>query len=264
MVEAKTESEPDAQQLEGPELARGPETMMASLQSRLPGGLLQRKLARRAAGRDGQSAASAARGPIQRKEAAEATAATVAPSTLPHPLPGSVGTVGYYADRQSDFVSRYPAAPPSPPSYYMGYGNKYAHRFTTVLLPKLSAKGQAWIWKTFRLLQLAIEDRLNANPSAFDTLEKDDAAFKKFAYDTHPRAYLDGGLHELPPTDLARIAATPDLGDIMTLDGVAQILKTAGGIVPQWAGDAKDAIVDDAKAVGHTAGQAWDWVKSKF
>jgi hypothetical protein len=133
-----------------------------------------------------------------------------------------------------------------------------------VLLPKLSAKGQAWIWKTFRLLQMAIENRLSANPAAFDALEKDAAAFKKFAYDTHPKAYLDGGLHELPVTDLARIAATPDLGDIMTLDGASQILKTGVGIVPQWAGDTKDATVEGAKAVGHKAGEAWDWVTSQF
>jgi hypothetical protein len=206
---------------------------------------------------------------VQRKEGdpgpgAASTPASTPASTLPHPLPGSVGTVGYYAARNADFKSRYPTPPPAPPTYYMGYGDKYAHRFTTVLLPKLSAKGQAWIWRTFRLLQLAIEGRLAASPAAFDALEKDDAAFKKFAYDTHPKAYLDGGLHELPVTDLARIGTTPDLGDLMTLDGVSQILKTGVGIVPQWAGDAKDAAVDGAKAAAHKAGEAWDWVTSKF
>jgi len=171
-------------------------------------------------------------------------------STLPHPLPAAVTTVGYYAARNKDFQTRYPSPPPNPPSYYLGYGNKYAHRFTTVLAPKLSAKGQAWIWRTFTNLQLAMENKLLANKAAFDVLEKDDAAFKKFAYGTHPKAYLKGGLHELPATDLVKIAKTPDLGDLMTIDGIKQVFKTAIGLVPQWAGDAEH--------------KAAHWIKSHF
>jgi hypothetical protein len=171
-------------------------------------------------------------------------------STLPHPLPAAVTTVGYYAARNKDFQTRYPSAPPNPPSYYIGYGDKYAHRFTTVLVPKLSAKGQAWVWRTFTNLQLAMEAKLLADKPAFDVLEKDDAAFKQFAYSTHPKAYLKGGLHQLPVTDLATIAKTPDLGDLMTTDGIKQIFKTAIGLVPQWAGDAEH--------------KAAHWIKSHF
>jgi Domain of unknown function (DUF4157) len=171
-------------------------------------------------------------------------------STLPHPVPAAVTTVGYYVARNKDFQKRYPSAPPNPPSYYMGYGDKYAHRFTTVLSPKLSAKGQAWIWRTFTSLQLAMENKLIADKAAFDVMEKDDNAFKKFAYSTHPKAYLEGGLHQLPVTDLVTIAKTPDIGDLLTLDGIKQVFKTALGLVPQWAGDAEH--------------KAAHWLKSHF
>jgi len=66
----------------------------------------------------------------------------------------------------------------------------------------------------------------------------------------HPDAYLDGGLSKLGPSDLMKIAATPDLGDLATLDGVSQILETGARLLPQWGGQAMDAV-----------GEAWDWAK---
>jgi len=197
---------------------------------------------------------------VQFEKDGSGTTATPAPTTLPTPLPGSVGTVGYYAARNGDFLRRCPTAPPSPPDYYLGYGDKYARRFTTVLKPQLSAVGKAWVDRTFVLLQQAIENRLAADPAAFDALERNPAAFRRFAYDTHPRAYLDGGLRRLPAVDLARIATTPDLGDLMTVDGVAQILSTATELVPQWGADALGSAERAGRATGRAIEGAWESV----
>ncbi len=195
-------------------------------------------------------------GPTQTGTAtATAPAVGVPATTPPRPLPGMVGNVGYYAARHADFIARHPTAPPSPPDYYMSYGDKYARRFTTVLRPTLSAAGQGWVDRTFVLLQQAIENRLTADPVAFDALERDGARFRAFAYATHPRAYLDGGLHSLPATDLARIGSTPDLGDLTTIDGVKQVLETGVELVPQWGGDAVDSAVS-------TAQSAWGWLSN--
>lgn len=160
-----------------------------------------------------------------------------APSTvrLPANLTSQVGTVGYYRARYDDYLTRHTVPPP--PDYYLGYGEKYAKRFTTVLKPKLSLTGQLWVDNTFRLLQEAIERRRAADPAAFDRLEQDNDRFKDFAYDTHPDAYLAGGLRTLPASDLARIATTPDLGDIMTLSGISQVIETGARLVPQWGSD---------------------------
>ncbi|MCC6998798.1 MAG: DUF4157 domain-containing protein [Deltaproteobacteria bacterium] len=216
-----------------------------------PGGISRAMLQRQE--RDG-AAADAGQDGGQARTATTGTPGVGAPVTPPPtPLPGMVGNVGYYAARHADFKARYPTPPPSPPDYYMSYGDKYARRFTTVLRPTLSPGGQLWVDRTFVLLQQAIESRLTADPMAFDALERDGASFRAFAYGTHPRAYLDGGLHTLPVTDLMRIATTPDLGDIMTLDGVSQVIETGVGLIPQWGSDAVDWGVE-------TANDAWDWL----
>jgi hypothetical protein len=153
----------------------------------------------------------------------------------PASLRSMVGNVNYYQTRNSDYLSRHTTPPP--PDYYLNYGDRYARRFTTKLRPTLSEAGQRWVDRTFVLLQEAIENRRDANPDAFDLLEQDEDAFRKFAYGTHSQAYLDGGLRYLPPGDLAKIAAEPDFADILTIDGISQIIETGIGIVPQWVDD---------------------------
>ena len=180
---------------------------------------------------------------------------------LPKPLPGMIGNVGYYQARNNDYLSRHGSPPP--PDYYLNYGNKYARRFTTVLRPKLSADGQRWLDKAFVLLQTAMENRLVKDRAAYDALEMDNDAFRSFAYGTHPDAYLAGGLSGLGPVDLAKIASTPDLGDLLTLDGVSQVVETGARLVPQWGAQAYEGAKDlggralDSASEGIEA--AWDW-----
>lgn len=186
-------------------------------------------------------------------QAALATqAGASAPKVLPKPLPHMVGNVNYYKERNADYLRRHSSPPP--PDYYMAYGDKYARRFTTILRPTLSKAGQAWLDKAFIVLQNAMENRLVKDSAAYDALEMNGDAFRTFAYGTHPDAYLAGGLSKLGPSDLAKIATTPDLGDLATLDGVSQILETGVRLLPQWGGQAADAV-------GGAASAGWDATK---
>ncbi len=147
------------------------------------------------------------------------------------------GNLDYYRDRQQDFVSRFPGA--TPPAYYMVYGDVYVRRFTLELSPELSAKGQEWMVRARKNLQVAIEAELARNPE----LELHDQAFTAFAYATHSRAYLDAGLSGLPIDDLIRIAVTPDLRDTLNPTGLAVIAETAEVI----ARDKLAAALDEPK-----------------
>jgi hypothetical protein len=169
------------------------------------------------------------------------TASSSAPAVLPATLRSSIGNVNYYRERNTDYLRRH-AAPP-PPDYYLSYGDKYARRFTRVLRPKLSLTGQLWLDRTFVLLQEAIENRRDKNPSKFDELERNNDEFRSFAYGTHKDAYLNAGLRFLPISDLAQIAATPDLGDLLTVDGIKQLLGTGVSLVPQWG----ENVIESAK-----------------
>ncbi len=157
----------------------------------------------------------------------------VAPvETLPVAI-APLGKTDYYRLRAEDFQRRHPDLPV--PSYYMGYGDKYVNRFTDELSPKLSPEGQAWLAQARVNLQVAIEDRRRHDPLAFDRLERDDAAFLEFAYDSHPKAYLDAGLEKLPLKDLVRIGLTPDVQDLATRNGLEQVVEVAAGLASKKA-----------------------------
>jgi len=162
---------------------------------------------------------------------------------LPNAVP-AVGEVAYYQQRHDDFAARYPDGP-APPTYYLGYGGKYVARFTNELYPQLSPAGQAWLVQTRINLQTAIENRRAADPAAFDALEKNDTAFTAFAYETHADAYLNAGLQNLNPFDLARVGLTPDVQDLLTREGIAQAAEVGVRLIPLWGADAIDYIGGD-------------------
>jgi hypothetical protein len=149
----------------------------------------------------------------------------------------------------------------------------YADRFEKETSPKLSPEGKAWLVRTERNLQEAIEAKRLQDPVAFDQLEQNDAAFKRFAYDTHPKAYLDAGLLKLPASDLAKIAMTPDAKDLFSKDGVNQMIDVAKATGPSdiwnvtkatasdtWTG-VKDTTSSGANWVGNKASDGWTAVK---
>jgi len=141
--------------------------------------------------------------------------------------------------RHGNFMMRHVGCGHKPPSYYVSYGYYYCSNYGAKLYPRLSPEGQAWLRSARKLLQTNMEDGLRQNmehdgiqmdslkpgngsidfPVQRYMLELDDNTFKSFAFKTHPLAYLDGGLADLPILDLVKISAQPNIqewGDIRT------------------------------------------------
>lgn len=150
------------------------------------------------------------------------------PLTLPPlpPPPVRPGSPDYYQQRVDDFISRNPGM--DPPDYYLGYGQKYMERFQALDSSDLSAEGLQWRDRTTLALQQSIEDFRARDPEGFAELERNPEAFRQFAFESHPGAYVDSGLYDLPVQDLLVIAATPDVGDVLSQEGIAQTLTTLG------------------------------------
>jgi len=149
----------------------------------------------------------------------------------------------YYRQRYDDFVQRNPGK--TPPSYYLEYGQKYLEKFSALGQKDLSPSGLAWRDRTLKTLQDAIEKKRMEDPEGFAKLEQNDAAFKAFAYGTHPDAYLKGGLLKLPAHDLLKIASTPELKDLFTPDGLKQIWSVLRQVSPRDVGDIAWATIQE-------------------
>jgi hypothetical protein len=171
--------------------------------------------------------------------------------TYLHPLPRACEKAGndpagcdYYQKRYDDYVNRHSCCDEksSPPDYYLEYGLKYCLRFTEKTYPNLSLKGQAWLEKARCNLQRMMEQGLQNNPE----LELDSKQFREFAFDTHPKAYLDAGLADLSLSDWYEIAKTPDIKEWGRWETWEQGAETGWGVLK------------------HKAKNAWDWVKSVF
>ncbi len=155
-------------------------------------------------------------------------------SALPAAVP-ALGEMDYYQRRIADFKRRHPDLPV--PTYYSRYASKYIDRFTYEIGPTLSPAGQAWVARARKNLQVAMEKKRAADPAAFDRLERNDEAFRQFAFSTHPAAYLDAGLGKLPLSDLIKIGAGPDLEDILNPAGLEQVETTAVQVAESKAED---------------------------
>jgi len=174
-------------------------------------------------------------------------------SSQPTPYPpDQLGSLDYYDFRYKDFQRRNPGQ--EPPDYYKEYGEKYVSRFTNETAKKLSPEGQAWLEKTRENLQRAIEDRLNAAPGAFAELERNTDAFRDFAYETHPDAYWDAGLKDLPIKDLLEIGSTPDFKDLLTPEGLEQVAEIAERYVKDKAQQLEDKLNDLVNKIGDGTG----------
>lgn len=121
------------------------------------------------------------------------------PASLRH----LVGSDSYYTMRHIDFLKRHPGG--TPPEYYLKYGSNNMFGFVYALAPKMSDQGKVWVYSTRTLLQKAIEDRRDQDPSAFDALELDSDEFTSFAFETHQDAYLRSGLADLSMIEIALI-----------------------------------------------------------
>ena len=81
-----------------------------------------------------------------------------------------------------------------------------------------------------------------ANPAAYAELERNGEAFREFAYATHPDAYVNSGLHQVPFGDRIAIGMTPDFSDLANYAGVAQVVETGGRVVAQDVVGAGEAV----------------------
>ena len=140
-----------------------------------------------------------------------------------------------------------------PPDYYLNYGLKYCMRFTTVTAPTLSPEGQARLVRARCNLQVMMEKGLQKDPG----LETDSDAFRKFAFGTHPAAYLDAGMADLPISDQINVARTPDLKEWLSVDTWQQAAEVAPPVLKADAENAGDAI-------GNVVDSAADKIKEWF
>jgi hypothetical protein len=168
--------------------------------------------------------------------------------------------------RHSSFMMRHIGCGHKPPSYYISYGYYYCSHYGSELFPKLSPAGQAWLVSARKFLQKNMEkglaqnmqgDRISMSAKAphngsfsIDVeqfqLELNDETFKKFAFKTHPLAYLDGGIAHLPPADLTLIMIQPRMQEWGSWDTAEQVVKTGWGLVQTWAGRGADAVSSEA------------------
>ena len=155
-------------------------------------------------------------------EAKSANRGQSAHMRVPRAVP--TGTDSYYVDRLADFLDRCPDHPA--PSYYLEYGDKCLHRFRRIEI-ELTSTGKEWSQRTLRSLQEMIESERERDSEAFVRLEMDSNAFRDFAFNTHPTAYIESGLFLLSVQDIRTIFQTPEASDVFTVDGLKQICKVA-------------------------------------
>jgi hypothetical protein len=99
--------------------------------------------------------------------------------------------------------------------YPLGYGKKYCQIFSNY---PFTGMGGKWRDATLRCLQRALIPFSKCPPTTCEIL-------KTKAFDSHPFCYTSSGVCFLNPKDLLGILAIT-YGDVLTMDGVLQILET--------------------------------------
>jgi len=99
--------------------------------------------------------------------------------------------------------------------YPLGYGKKYCQIFSNY---PFSGNGNRWRDATLRCLQRSLIPFSQCPPT-------DCSLLKTKAFDSHPFCYSHSGVCFLSPKDLLGILAIT-YGDVLTLDGIQQILDT--------------------------------------
>lgn len=99
--------------------------------------------------------------------------------------------------------------------YPLGYGKKYCQLFSNY---PFTGNGDRWRDATLRCLQRSLIPFSQCPPTTCDTM-------KTKAFDSHPFCYTSSGVCFLSPKDLLGIISIT-YGDVLTMDGVIQILET--------------------------------------
>ncbi len=114
------------------------------------------------------------------------------------------------------FVRRHPDK--EPPSYYLEYGDKYAHVFSDEVRGKLSDKGKQWVDDTRRILQEKMEEGIASGKMD----ELDPEKFEEIAFDMHSDAYEEAGISELPYEDLRHVVSAVKSKDMFTRKAIVE------------------------------------------
>jgi hypothetical protein len=139
-----------------------------------------------------------------------------------------IGNTDYYKFRECDFRIRHylMGSNATPPSYYLGYGDKYVRRFRFETNKSLSSQGKVWLAETLVNLQRSIENEIQNEPLGY-LLEINNLRFQRFAFDSHVDAYWNTNgtvpFFHLGALDLAKIGLTPDFEDLFSADGMKQM-----------------------------------------
>lgn len=137
--------------------------------------------------------------------------------------------------------ARYCPCEASPDEYFMTYGYHYCRRF--MFAPGFTQKGVRWRNSTMRCLQEAIVPELDlSEPPRCDCRR-----MRRIAFDSHVACYTQPGasICLLPEIDLLQIQAVIDTSDLLSREGLRQMLAVAEVCL----GQASAAARDDAARV---------------
>lgn len=105
--------------------------------------------------------------------------------------------------------------------------NVYLHKFKYDTRKSLWPEGKTWNDSALVKLQRPIEDMVKITNGI---IEEDSDAFRAFAFDAHPQAYIDAGLFTLSIQDLVKIGTTPSFDHLFSEEGAQQIVT----IIYKW------------------------------
>lgn len=109
------------------------------------------------------------------------------------------------------------------------------------LKSKLSDAGKNWVDNTARLLHEAMTDLLKANPN----IETNHEAFEIAAFETHSKAYIDGGILDLSIREKLSIFFTVSIDDLFKPHGLSQVWDVGRAQIQKWDSD-PGALINEA------------------
>lgn len=157
-----------------------------------------------------------------------------------------------------EVVDRY-LGPFGDSGYPIGYGKKYAMLFTSNRTLAANPVTKEWVQRTCTLLQEELAAFIVARYQAGTLARLTEPELRRAAFDSHPRAYTEGGLATVAavaPELIPEIASIPATEFSPTSENFSASLRqaweTAGLVVPQVAG----LYLASAALPAHTGGLA--------
>lgn len=183
--------------------------------------------------------------------------------------------------RHANFMMRHIGCGHLPPDYYISYGYYYCYTYGERLRPRLSTDGQRWLDQARFNLQENIEDGLDDNMDGDEItvvcrrypnrtmqmgvvqyeLEVNPVTFKSFAFNTHVPAYLDAGLADLNPFDLAKIGTQPNAEEWLDGETWRQAWDSAYEVGRDNYKSVKEAISSRAQAAAEAVNESYSAVE---